>query len=207
MEVCNSCSLSKDRRKDLNKINTHKSNIPCERLYSEISYVNSLILGKKRFWILFVDEYSRFKWSNFVERKSDFVPTEISRLRELIYMKFKPKYLRIDNSGENLKLKNYLVNNIDFHSIRNVNIEFTAPHTPQQNGVVEISFAFLYDKVRAMLNRAGFPLHLRELFWAECCNMATQLDNILVKRNHCSYELLFKKKPKVWNELHGFGEI
>ena len=58
-----------------------------------------------------------------------------------------------------------------------------------------------------MLNRAGFPLHLRELFCAECCNMETQLDNILVKRNHCSYELLFKKKPKVWSELHGFGEI
>ena len=37
--------------------------------------------------------------------------------------------------------------------------------------------------------------------------METQLDNILVKRNHCSYELLFKKKPKLWNELHGFGEI
>ena len=62
------------------------------------------------------------KWSNFVERKSDFVLTEISRLRELIYMKFKPKYLRIDNSGENLKLKNYLINNIGFHSIRNINI-------------------------------------------------------------------------------------
>ena len=122
-------------------------------------------------------------------------------------MKFKTKYLRIDNSGENLKLKNYLVNNIDFHSIRNVNIEFTDPHTPQQNGVDERIFDYLYDKIRSMLNRAGFPLHLRELFWAECCNMATQLDNILVKRNHCSYELLFKKKPKVWNELHGFGYI
>jgi len=54
-------------------------------------------------------------------------------------------------------------------------------------------------------NRVGFPLHLRELFWEECFNMETQLYNILVKINHCSYELLFKKKPKVWNELHGFG--
>ena len=34
-----------------------------------------------------------------------------------------------------------------------------------------------------MLNRDGFPLNLRELFWAEFCNMATQLDNILVKIN------------------------
>ena len=62
-------------------------------------------------------------------------------------MKFKPKYLRIDNSGENLKLKNYLVNNIDCHYIRNVNIEFTAPHKPQQNEVIERRFDFLHDKV------------------------------------------------------------
>ena len=98
--------------------------------------------------ILFVDEYSRFKWSNFLERKSDFVATAISRLRELIYMKFKPKYLRIDNSGENLKLKNYLINNIDCNYIRNIDIEFTDPHKPQKNGVVERIFAFIYDKVR-----------------------------------------------------------
>ena len=36
LEVCDSCSLSKARRKDLNKINTHKSNIPCERIYAYI---------------------------------------------------------------------------------------------------------------------------------------------------------------------------
>ena len=37
--------------------------------------------------------------------------------------------------------------------------------------------------------------------------MDTQLDNILVKNKHCNYELLYKRKPKVWRELHGFGEI
>ena len=47
-----------------------------------------------------------------------------------------------------------------------------------------------------MLNRAGFPLNLRELFWVECCNMATQLDNILVKNKHCNYELLYNKNLK-----------
>ena len=156
---------------------------------------------------MFVDEYTKYKWSNFVERKSDFTPIVISRLRELIYLNFKPKYIRLDNSGENIKLKNDLITNMNYPDIRNIKIEFTAPHTPQQNGVVERSFSYFYDKVRAMLNRAGFPLHLRELFWAECCNMVTQIDNILVKNKYCNYELLFKRKPKVWRELHGFGEI
>ena len=34
-----------------------------------------------------------------------------------------------------------------------------------------------------MINRDGFTLNLRELFWEECCSMDTQLDNILVKIN------------------------
>ena len=38
-----------------------------------------------------------------------------------------------------------------------------------------------------MINRDGFPLNIRELLWEECFNISTQLDNILVKRNHCSY--------------------
>ena len=63
-------------------------------------------------------------------------------------MKFKPKYLIIDNSGENIKLKSYLINNIDCNSIRNINIEFKYPHKPQKNVVVERIFSFLYDKVR-----------------------------------------------------------
>ena len=34
-----------------------------------------------------------------------------------------------------------------------------------------------------MINRDGFTLNLRELFWEGVCNMDTQLDNILVKIN------------------------
>ena len=97
-------------------------------------------------------------------------------------MKLNPKYIRIDNSGENIKLKSYLINNINCNSIRNINIEFTAPHTPQQNGVVERRFSFLYDKVREILNRDGFPLNLRELFWEECCNMENKIQNIFLPR-------------------------
>ena len=49
LEICVSCSFSKARRKDMNKINLNKSNKPCERLYADISYVNSLSIGKKDF--------------------------------------------------------------------------------------------------------------------------------------------------------------
>ena len=105
LDVCDSCSLAKAKRKNMNKINTHTSTKPCERIYADIPYVNTLSLGRKRFWILYVDEFTKFKWSNFVEKRSDFIPVTVSRIRELIYNNFKPRYLRLDNSGENIKLK------------------------------------------------------------------------------------------------------
>ena len=66
-------------------------------------------------------------------------------------MKFKPKYLRIDNSGENLKLKNYLINNIDCHSIRNINIEFTS--LGKKNCIL------LQNMILHMQKLGGIPLY------------------------------------------------
>ena len=65
----------------MNKINVHTSNKPCERIYADISYVNTLSLGRKRFWILYVDEFTKFKWSKFVEKRSDFIPVTVYRIR------------------------------------------------------------------------------------------------------------------------------
>ena len=62
-----------------------------------------------------------------------------------------------------------------------------APYTPQQNGIVERSFTFLYDKVRSMLNREGLTKSEREGFWEECVNMAVKLDNLLVRKEKCSH--------------------
>ena len=60
-------------------------------------------------------------------------------------------------------------------------VEFTAPRTPQQNGVVERDFAFLYARIRAMLNGAGVKKDMRMKLWAECGNTAVVLDNVTVK--------------------------
>jgi hypothetical protein len=43
-----------------------------------------------------------------------------------------------------------------------VQLEFTSPETPEQNGHVERSFTYLWGRFRAMLNRSGFPQELRE---------------------------------------------
>ena len=61
------------------------------------------------------------------------------------------RIIRCNNAGKNLK----------FHELSemeglNLTFEFTAPGTPQQNGLVERMFATLTGRVHSMMNRARF---------------------------------------------------
>ena len=60
-------------------------------------------------------------------------------------------FIRCDNAGENVKIKERITE----EDISGIKMEYMAPETPQHNGEVERSFAFLYNRVRAMLNHAG----------------------------------------------------
>jgi hypothetical protein len=48
-------------------------------------------------------------------------------------------WFRLDNSGENISFQQMILK-----SNYNINIELTAPGTPQQDGKVECAFATLY---------------------------------------------------------------
>jgi hypothetical protein len=81
--------------------------------------------------------------------------------------------VRLDNAGENRSFQE-LANTEDFNDVK---FEFTAPRTPQQNGIVERAFPTLQGRVRAMMNYAGFTHSARCLMWVECANTSTLLDN------------------------------
>ena len=61
--------------------------------------------------------------------------------------------------------------------------EYTAPGTPQRNGVVERAFVTVMGRARAMMNHAGFTMAKRQQLWCEAAQTATMLDNILVQES------------------------
>ena len=61
--------------------------------------------------------------------------------------------------------------------------KYTAPGTPQQNGVVEREFATMLGKTRAIMNGAGFDEKKRHLFWTEAANTVTHLENITIRKS------------------------
>jgi hypothetical protein len=74
-------------------------------------------------------------------------PNKITGLIKQLKTKYnyEVKFLRCDNAGENKSTKN-LCNKLGFA----VDLKFTAPDTPQQNGRVERKFTTLYGCVQAI---------------------------------------------------------
>ena len=86
------------------------------------------------------------------------------------------KIIRCDNAVENKVLER--------ESDKNelgIIFEYTAPGTPQKNGVVERAFLTVMGRSRAMMNHAGLTMAQRQQLWCEAAQTATLLDNILVQ--------------------------
>ena len=204
MNDCDECSLGKIKQTKTNK-ERDVSKEKGETLFLDLSTIKYTSQGGKNHWILLVDDYSKYVWSMFVKKKSDLAETVKETLKTLINNhKLKIQKIRCDNAGENKMLKE-LIDNESW----GVKMEYTAPGTPQQNGVVERAFATLYGRVRAMLNGAQLNDKLRHSLWAECANTATDLNNMMITdgENMSPHEKLFGNKPKFAHKLRTFGEV
>jgi hypothetical protein len=110
------------------------------------------------------------------------------------------KFIRLDNDGENLGLKS----RIELEGL-DINIEYTSPESPEQNGQVERSFANLWGRVRSMLDRSGTTQDLREKLWAEC---ATKPNNIISRKDGKSpFERFYGYENKMIHNLKVFGGV
>ena len=76
--------------------------------------------------------------------------------------------IRSDNGTE---FKNQLLN--DFCSDKGISRKYSAPRTPQQNGVVERKNCTLIEAARTMPSESRLPMY----FWAEVVNTACYTQN------------------------------
>jgi transposase InsO family protein len=103
----------------------------------------------------------------------------------------KVKRIRSDNGT---KFKNTQVE--DYLDEEGIKHEFSAPYTPQQNGVAERKNRTLIEMARTMLDE----YKTLNRFWAEVINTACHVTNRLYLHKllkKTSYELLTSNKPNV----------
>ena len=126
---------------------------------------------------MLVDEATKYKKSFFLKKKNEQVEPIIDWIKALkARHEIQVKIIRCDNAGENKVLERESnKNNLA------IIFEYTAPGTPQQNGVVERAFVTVIGQSRAMMNHAGFTMAKRQQLLSEAAQTATLLDNILLQ--------------------------
>ena len=149
-------------------------------------------LGGKKYCLVIVDDYSRYTWVYFLKAKSE-TQSYVIDFTNQVQRQHNEKILtiRCDNGTE---FKNYTLD--EFLSDEGIVRQFSAPYTPQQNGVAERKNRTLIEAARTMLAEFKSPYD----FWAEAISTACHSSNRLYLRkglNKTPYEILSGRKPNL----------
>ena len=118
-------------------------------------------MGGRQHWVMLVDEATKYMQCFFLKKKNEQVEPIIAWIKALkARHKIQVKIIRCDNAGE-IKV---LERGSDKNELKII-FEYTAPGTPQQNGVVERAFVRVIGRARAMMNHAGFTMAKRQQLW------------------------------------------
>ena len=146
-----------------------------------------------------VDDYSRYTWTLFLPSK-DKVFEEFQVLISLLEKSLDTSLMAIrSDHGSEFQNASFL----EYCRKKGITHNFSAPRTPQQNGVVERKNRTLESMSRTMMISNKVPRH----FWAEAVNTACYILNRAMIRpqlNKTSSELLRGRKPNI-SHLRVFG--
>ena len=192
--VCESCEWAKGTRKAIVKVREGEGcKAVGEEIHSDLwgpAPVESL--GRKRYYISFTDDYSRYTNVYFLGTKDEaFNFYQIYEAWLSTQYDVKIKCLNSDRGGE------YLLKEFSDHLKKSgTTRRLTVHDTPEHNGVAERANRTNLEIVRAMLHDSGLPKFL----WAEAVSHAVYLRNRTWTRaigNTTPYELLTGQKPNL----------
>jgi transposase InsO family protein len=167
---CEACVMGKAHRAPTPQAAAFRAQEPLELVHSDVcGPVRSTSLSGARYFVLFVDDCTRFMVAYPIAKKSDVFD------RFLTYKAWaetmtgrRLRSLRTDGGGE------YASNAFDQHlRTCGVSRQRTPPYTPQHNGVAERANRTLMEMARCLLYQAALPGQ----FWAFALITAVYLRN------------------------------
>jgi hypothetical protein len=126
-------------------------------------------VGGKEFFLLLVDDHSRYMWLSLLANKSDALAA-VQQFQACVEVETgrRLRVLRTDNGGE------FTFVTFTEHCVKNgIKHQHTAPYTPQQNGVVERRNQSVVNMARSLLKSRELPAAL----WGEAVTTAVYLLN------------------------------
>ncbi|KAL4297638.1 hypothetical protein GQ457_12G007010 [Hibiscus cannabinus] len=169
-QLCEACLLGKHARSSFPKEATSRATEPLQLVHTDVcGPIKPLSFGKSRYFLLFIDDYSRKTWVYFLKQKSEAFGA-FKNFKALVEKEsgFEIKSLRSDRGGE------FTSNEFnDFCKANGIRRPLTVPRSPQQNGVAERKNRTILNMARSMLKAKNMPKE----FWAEAVSCAVYLSN------------------------------
>ncbi|KAG6528166.1 hypothetical protein ZIOFF_010316 [Zingiber officinale] len=201
-EVCETCQLGKQHRDPFPQQATWRAKRQLELVHSDLcGNMPTESLGGSKFFITFIDDFTRKVWIKFLKEKSQaFQAFKDFKVEVENYTGLRIKTLRTDCGGEYIsnEAKKYFRE----HGIRH---ELTARFTPQQNGVSEKKNRTIVECMRCMLKRKN----LQTEFWAEAVSCTGYLINRFptkILKDCTPHEAWYGRKSDI-RHLKVFGSV
>jgi hypothetical protein len=196
--ICESCQLGKSKQLPFCE-STRISTAPLELIHSDVWTSSVSSLSGCKYYVLFVNDYSRFTWLYPLINQSDVYQcfVKFTLLVENLFST-KIRQFQSENGGEYILtlFKQFLTQHGIFHRL-------TCTHTSQQNGIAERKHRHIIEMGLTLLSQSGLsPKH-----WFDAFLTAIFLINRLpspVLKNESPFSKLFKKSPDYTN-LRTFG--
>ena len=174
-EICTGCLMAKQVRKSFPAKASYRAKQALELVHCDLCgpIVPETPSGNKYIFLL-VDDYSRAMWVYLLKSKDETFDA-FKKFRALVEdaPEKRVKTLRTDNGGEfcSNQFKSYCEN-------AGIKRHYTAPYSPQQNGVVERRNRTMVAMARSLLKEMQLP----SFFWGEAIRHAIYLLNRLPTR-------------------------
>lgn len=199
-EVCNGCLMSKQTRKGFPSQATYSANRVLEIVHGDLcGPISPATTAGNKYLFLLVDDYSRVMWGYLLKNKDESFEA-FKRFRAQVEngKNRKVGIFRTDRGGE-FTSKQF----ISYCEEAGITRQFTAPYSPQQNGVVERRNRTVIEMARSFLKEKQLPLTL----WGEAVRHSLYVLNRLPTRavtGVTPYEAWSKCKPNI-GHIRVFG--
>jgi transposase InsO family protein len=197
-QLCDSCQVSKSKKLPFlssDRVSTH----PLALVHSDVWTSLVVSIGGCKFYVAFIDDYSRFSWMFPLRQKSEVLSCFI-KFKTLVenFFSCKIKQIQTDNGGEYV-----LVAFQNFTNTHGILHKLTCPYTSEQNGISERKHRHITETGLSLLAQFG----LSPSYWVDTFLTATYLINRMptaVLKHVSPFFKLFQRHPD-YSFLKTFG--
>jgi hypothetical protein len=197
---CEPCIVGKHHANPFPKKASHRAMCLLQHIHSDMHMVPVPTSSGYRYWVTFIDDWSRYGWIYLLKRKLDiFEVFKVFKAFIELQYGMPIKCLHNDKGGE------YIGHVWDtYFAETGICCEYTVEGMSQQGGVAEHRNHTLEEHVVAMLNSTRLPTQ----FWGKALYTYSRLLNMIpsaaIPTGTTPFEMANKHKPD-YSMLHVFG--